>query len=345
MNKLSTPALLILLGLFFTDLYPQNSDKRGFFNQFQIDDTLTFDLEGLAIGEIYYFLPLTGSRYLIYDRMADALLITDLAKQHYQKLTVEPVMPGYQIQTLGVQLDPGKTGFWLHSYPNYYFKFDPDGHIIFHYTNSKFLAADKFYIDNNENIIISIIESPDEMFLTCFSLRTEEEKRLFRLKFPEILKNYIYRTEGGGLLADKNGDVYVANAMENKIYKFKPSGELQKVFDSSLNEFLIPSKPLQKDKNALAFLMRSKDFRLDTFISMHFLNPARIIALYAIDHKAHMEIFSLDGEVLNKAKIFPPEHMVYAGDNLIYLVHQPSTLDKQGNLVNPVILKYHYTGE
>lgn len=325
---------------------PQANKNESFDRHFQLLDTLFLNYASLTIGDISKLIVLNDdTKLVIYDQIARSLIWVDLKLRQHKSLSVENVMPGYKLDVISIYKDPG-NGFWVSGLPNYFFKFDNDGKLIKRLEIAKHYLSYRFCIDYDSNII-AYMEDNWPNYILRYNTTTDKVDKLFDLNPPAEFKNANRRmNSGGGILMDRDKKIFFSNTIENKIYVYNLKGEVQATFKSNNKNFKILETDMPEDKaGVMAFFGKKPNF--SSVLSINFLNNESVIALYVVDNRPNIEIFSkYNGKVLNKAEIILPLHMAYAENNLIYLVYHPEEeLKSNSYSANPIIIRYKFKGQ
>ncbi|MBC8181541.1 hypothetical protein H8E88_10500 [candidate division KSB1 bacterium] len=328
------------------DLNDHIKNCDNFLKYFQIVDTLYFDFENLILGSISRFIFLNDpTKVVIHDGTVDSLVWIDLKSGEHKELTVDNIFPGHKLNIIAIRKDP-RNGFWVASYPYYFFKFDENGKALQKYSIQESFVSDRFSFDSKSNILFSNLNREKSNYsITCFSLIKNEFQQIFDLNFPSNLLIHLGRWENfGGILVDEYDRIYVANALENKIYKYQMDGRLLDVIDIPDDDYQMMDKDLKYDKqNIMVFLKKMNN--VGHFHNMYFLNNELIIAEYGAKKRLRVKMIGFkNGKILTKEKIFLPFTMIYAGNNHIYLICPEQKIDSEGNVSNPFIFKYEFRG-
>lgn len=315
---------------------------KNFEKYFSFVDTIHFDFNDVIIGEIKSVTVLNGTKFVILDKISNSVVLIDTKENIFTKLSIENEIPGLKMDPLAIKKDP-QNGFWVSGASKYYFKFDESGKLKEHHYNNTHSATDKFCIDSKSNIIFYSEIEPE---LDYFNLKRNAVTRLFKLDYPQNRINIIRRWLGGGILIDKHDNIFIANGIEDKIYKYKINGTLLKIFRSKNINYSQIKDDIQPGKDSvIKFLMKKKgriDF--DTFFNLFFLNKEYdIAAVFVSTGKLYLELFTVNGTLINREKIIIPHRLVYSENNFIYLTFQPEKMDREGNIKNPILLKYKFS--
>jgi len=347
MKKLTATSIILFLFLNVETgkLFCKDNGYKSFNKYFTLIDTVFFNIDSLIIGDIDDIIVLNNGKYVIKDPISRAAFWVDTINRKYKKLSFEKELPGVDTNPLGLYRDLD-GGFW-ESIVRYYLKFDENGNLLSHYSNDKYFVSDKFCVDSTSNLIIySRQESLNGIYLLYYNLKNNDIHKLFKLGFSKNYINIIKRFDGGGFLIDKNNYLYVANAIEDKIYKYDLSGNLIKCF-SSKN---VPFKHIDRDippgkAGVIDFLMRSKGKLLNTIVNrIGFINSRYIFANYIGSKDNFIEIFSKDGDVVNKKLIKLPKglRIVGSANNCIYASSLFVPEEKPDEIQNSILLKYKF---
>ncbi|MBP7461946.1 MAG: hypothetical protein KBA26_11710 [Candidatus Delongbacteria bacterium] len=339
--RTGTLILIIISGLICTSLSQSDDyseDEKIFGEYFQLADTLRLDFPGLVIGEISSLLQLDSDIFVIYDNIAQQLVVVNFKTNKFSKVDIEEAIPGMKLMILSIFKDP-KKGFWFANSPNIYVHVDENGKIVEYYYLKNHTCSDKSIIDKQSNIISYTKKSPENQFLIRFNPKNGSVKKLFIFDFPKNLAVRIYRSTGGGMIMDQQGYLYFANTFENKILKIDSAGRLVKTFISKNRNFKINDEPLE---NTIEAVMQSIGKPMDGVVSLHLLNPETMIAHYTVNYKPNFELFSTQGEVINRKILKNDMWFLYANNNHLFFSSRPNHHEEQGDLANPIIIRYRY---
>ena len=348
MSKQYIKIAVLFLMMFFipANSFCKNKHNKSFNKYFTLADTISFNIDSLLIGSISDVIVLGGGKYVIKDPIAFSALWIDTENKIYRKLSVQKELPGVNEAVISVYKDP-HGGFWV-AIHDYYVKFNNNGNLLSHHRNNKYFVSDKFCIDSHANLIVYCRQDKfKDVFLLHYNLVDNNLSRMFELGFSENYINAIKRFDGGGLLIDKDNYLYAANAIENKIYKYSLSGNLEKCFKSKY----VPFKYLDKDilpgkAGVIDFLSKTRGKIINTTINkMGFINNEFIFVEYLGPKGRNVEIFSTDGDVVNLESITLPEgfRVVGSANGCMYFKNVMLEADeKPDEIKNPVLLKYRF---
>lgn len=245
-----------------------------------------------------------GQAYVINPPLSNTLYIFDRQGHYQRKLIYDKIFPGIREAT-----------------------FDNEGHLFLYRASSSHFSICKVDLE---------MAIADGSTLQTFGI------------FPEKFRNVIARLDvGGGLIVDANGNIYQSNVCGPEIYKFNPDLKLVSTFSRKPIHYRertsdIPSKLSTGDPStlfkALAQLSESTDN-----VALFYLDAGLLVIQYQ-DTKVKETILDFcdtsgryytAGGVVSKHRIFASH------GNSLYSVYQPD-IDKEGNLPNPVILKYAF---
>lgn len=315
--------------------------SKSFSTYFAYIDTIHFNIDDLIIGEINSLIILNDTKFVILDPISRSVVLVDIKAQNFKTVSIEKEIPGLELEPLAIYPDP-VAGFWISGGRIHYFKFDEQGKLIKDYSDRNHSATDRFCVDSHGNIIIYSMVEPG---LFYFDTQKNKVEKLFPFHFPPNRINMIRRFAGGGMLIDKDDNIYTANCVENKIYQYNYAGKLMNTFTTRNFDYSPIQEDLPPDKDGLlTFLMKTKGkLNFDTFQNFHFLNDNHdIAAVLVVDRMTHLELFRKDGKVINQEKIIVPDRIVFTGNNHIYVTSQPEKMDQNGDIQNPVIIKYRF---
>ncbi len=325
-----------ILGLGYMD-----SEYKNFHKYFQLIDTIRLDLKNLSIGDISKLIVFNDhNKIFVYDRITDKIIWIDLIGKKFKILSVEKILPGYKILLACFRKIHNKL--WISSAPDYYFIFNQSGELNDYFKIENTNLSFKLSSLSNSNIVGYFTSLNDYPFIGLYERSKEKLKKMFNIHFFNGSNGLIHRTSDyGGFLVDKSDYIYVASPFENIIYKYNLEGKQVSKIESENKYFKMTDLTRSKNKNEAINIFLTKKFSM--FLDMFFLNNDIIIALYKIDKKPNIELFNFkNGKVLNDERIISPLHMGYASDNIVYLIYYPERLKTDGNLPNPLILKYKF---
>ena len=349
MNKIRTKIIVAILALtFIADAsFCRDKKYKSFNRYFTFVDTISFDIDSLLIGDISDVIVLGDEKYVIRDPVLMCAFWIDRENKRYKKLSFEKELPGVKNEVLALYKDP-HNGFWGVIF-KYYLKFDENGTLLSHYRNDKYYVSDKFCVDSLSNLIVYCWqERLEDNYLLYYDLKNNDINIMMELGFSGKYKNAIKRFIGGGLLIDADNYLYAANAVEDKIFKYNLSGKLIKCFQSKY----VPFKSLDKDllpgtEGIFEFFKRAKGRIPNTLLNrIGFISGKYIYAEYIGRKGKYIEVFSKEGDVVNKKSIRVPDGFLITGSYRKYIYFRPFVNhdEKPDEIRNPVLLKYEFTG-
>jgi len=352
MKKIYIFGIVILLSFFYLNnkFFSKDISVKKYLDfkkNFTQIGKIQLDIDNLIIGEISKLLILGNTKKIVlFDLKAEKLIFIDLNKNQFKKISVENVLPGYKIFLGGLFKDKN-NGFSFSSPPDYYFRFDNNCKLEDYIrVKDKFLFMKFSFIDNTTFLGHFANPIDNSQSLILYDYKKNKTNKLTDINFSYKDKNAITRTSymGGGLLIDSEKNIYISDAIENKIYKYNKSGDFIMVFNSNAKDY--KQRPNLSSKNTIEQINIVKKNNYSSFLNMYFLNRNTIVALYMINYTPYIELFNIDDvkSVIGKA-INIPYHMAYAQNDTIYLIKQAEELDRFGNLPNPTILKYKFNGK
>ena len=340
--------LIIILPLPLKAVNLNNIGNYVFNKYFTLKDSIKLDIDNLLIGTVGRLLILGNTnKIVIFDANADKIIFIDLSKKTYKDISVESVMPGHKLVYAGLYKDKD-NGFSVSSTPYFYFKFNNNAEIIRHFKiEEKYISLHFSFVEKPYFVFFSLDFKQSNQSLNLYNYKTGKLNKLTDVNFYYKDFNMLSRTlYTGGFLTDKDGNIYLANTIENKIYKYDKSGNIIKVFKSEDKFYKQMPEFGKKDRMETLKILTNKKY--GKFNRMYFLNSETIIANYFVFKKGpelnlDIEIFDVKtGKSLTSGGIVPPFPLFYAEDDYIYLLKNAKHLDKNGNLPNPTIMKYKY---
>jgi hypothetical protein len=318
----------------------QTTKYKEFFKYFEPVDTIFFNFQNLIIGDIDQFIYL-GKSCVINDLKSDSLFYVDLESKKYFSLKIEEIAPGYKLKPLALK-KYGKNGFVVASDPYQYIFFE-NNRAMRMISNKNFRASPKFAVGDN-CLYIYQHPTPQQIFIIKMDIHSGKAFPLFQLnEFGKNIRNILFRNPiNGGFLFDGKSSFLIANAFENKIYKYNLSGRLENLFRSELKDFKAVKRDIENSSMEAVLKMWRKLSKKDMLISIYLLNEDIIIASCAIDNMPVIELFNKNtGRVINKKKINLPFPIKYCSDDLLFLECFPAE-EAEGQFSNPFLLKFKY---
>jgi len=315
-------------------------NAKNFNKIFEQKEIIYFQIKDLIIGEISKLLVFDhGNKFLIYDKIADELLLVDSKKKTFKKLSIEDKIPGERIRFASFCVNPD-SGFWVSSYPKYYILFNNEGIIKRIISTDISNSSFKFGIYLSKEIIAISREWNKPQSLISIDLKNNKTNKLVNLNFDKELSILDHKMpDFGGLLIDKEGYIYIANALENKIYKYNNQKKVT-VFKSKNNKFKTIDNDLLENKDVIIELFRKK-IQFSSVMNMFFLNDDLIFITYLIEENLYFDIFNKNnGEAINTENAILPGLALYGSNKSIYIAKEPEVLDKNGNIENPILYRY-----
>lgn len=318
-----------------------NPNRPAYFNKiFEQKERINFQINELIIGEISKLLVVdNGNKFVIYDKIGDELLLVNCKKKTFKKLSIEDEIPGERIKFASFCPNLG-GGFWVSSYPKYYIFFDNEGTIKKIIPTTISNSSFKFGIYLSKEIIAISREWNKPQFLISINVENNKTYKLLNLDFDKEFDVLEHRMpDFGGLLIDKDGYIYIANALENKIYKYNNQKKIN-VFKSKNNKFKIIENDFIKNKDAVIELFRQK-MQFSSVMNIFFLNDDLIFITYLIEQSLYFEIFNKNnGKIISSINSKLPGLPLYGSNNNIYIAEEAEVLDENGNVENPILYKY-----
>lgn len=294
----------------------------------------------VLIGEIAYLDVDEQGNILITDVIGKNVLIFNPDGKLKSKLSAEPCHPGFTFNPLKAKFSPKGTILLINSIP-WGFRFKNNGECLGK-VDKTFTAPVEFTFNNGGNIY-GYYQGYDGNYLCKMDSLGKEIKRFGN--FPKYFKNLLYRLEGGGIVNDQHGNIYYANPIEPKIYKYNQKLELIATFKNEPSYHRMVQKDLS-EKHAsqnllfeLGKVMKGKTLTQ----SLYLLDTDKILVQYIMPGKCGVDIFDLSGKLLTD-EIIAPELIQCAKYGKIFIVRE-SESDDLNNVANPLIEVYKFKFE
>jgi hypothetical protein len=292
----------------------------------------------VLVGSVWAMDVYENEKFLICDRSGKQLLLLDQNGNLIKQLNPEECHPGFNWNPLYSFFNREGEIYIINAAP-WGFRFGPNGECIGPMDNT-FLATYS-YTFINDGKMIGYYTAEDGNYLKLMDENGNEIKRFGEDEFPDRFKNFIKRSEGGGVVSDSLGNIYQVNPNSPKVIKYNPQFQKVKEFEHSPDYF----REIQEDLTsnpAKAIMDFGKKTRGKSLIKDIFLiSPDKLgVQLYhQKEYPYGMIIYDLEGNCLIEDDIVYKKEIKAAEDGYVYFIEQPAP-DEEGNLANPVILIY-----
>ena len=198
-----------------------------------------------------------------------------------------------------------------------------------------------WYAFTNNDQIIAYNANSYGLYL-CLSDNRGKEIKKFGV-FPERFNNLIQHRMGGGVVTDKDDNIYQLNVSGYEITKYDKNGKYIKTLKCKPDRYIPPQRDYRKTDNVLA--MQQDMLRME-----HFTNAIRlylldkdILAVEYFDGKVlELTLCDLEGNRLNNKPITYEKYgSLFAKDGFLYFTCQGKK-DSKGNIANPSIMMYKF---
>lgn len=330
--------IMILLSVLVLKSVGATADD-GFSRVFKLERTVALDSTAM-IAYVWNLVVGNQGELIITDRVGKSAFIFASNGKLRKTLRPQDCFPGFIFDPLacGVNKQSGQIYLFNNSAPSGY-RFDRDGNCIgpldLHMIRGELMCVDRkgFIYTYNVNAQFSfsvIVSDSVGRKLTTFG------------DMPSEYAGYIHRNVGGGVHVDRNGNAYVANVAEPKIYKYGPDRKLIRVISDPPRYF----RPVEKLPRGFGLApgehmkVAKKWFERTLTRKVFLVSDDKLLLCYDLQNgKFGYQVFDLDGRNLTNADLIHSSEVLYAGDDRLYFSEQPEP-DKTGNLPNPIIKVY-----
>lgn len=306
-------------------------------------DTISLEIDSLYIGQIFKLIALDNGNIVFYDAVARSLIYLETSKHKAKPITLTKYIPGLEIHFRGM-FRSENGDFWIVNDPNRFIRFSEQLEFL-----DTFVLPSQYHVGmlNQKDVKLNILMCDFRdtgTLINRFDLSSGKVTKFCEPKFQSDLSQAMSRIEGGGMLVDLNGNVYLANSVENKIYKYDSNGNFMDVFSCRFSRFQQMQKDIPPGNDAfLNFLQSGLNKSRDNVYNIFFLSDNIILVNIGLKTSRGdgLQLFSTTGTALTKGEIMLPAKcgLYYASNNFIYLLTSHSELP-EGELQNPKILRY-----
>lgn len=312
----------------------ENTIFEEYFNYTQ---TVKFR-DDILIGAISFLDVSNDGRLLITDQISNkVILLNGTGESKLNELSVDDCYPGFNWRPIYAKFSVNEI-LLLNSIP-WGFRFSHTGECQ-KIMDKEFIAPLHINFLNDGKIVGFYNEH--EPYLALMNKEGVTIK-----KFGEYNKdfiNFLYRYEGGGVICDKDDNIYQISPYNWEISKYSSNGKFIGKIGTKPTLF----RQIEKDlSSSPAEVLKEFDSIINgkTLVhSIHLLSTLRILVQYTIINysgtKFFLQVLNLEGEQIIPKLIEIQEPVLCAKNSKIYLSHQPEMLN--GNLPNPEIKVYDY---
>ncbi|MGQ9798059.1 MAG: hypothetical protein ACUVRG_02025 [Ignavibacterium sp.] len=290
--------------------------------------------EKILIGSINSLDIDKNGNILITDRVANQVYLLDPNGKLIRTLLPDSCHPGFNWRPFDAKFDKSGNILVLNANP-WGYRFYKNGKCLGK-MDIKFLAPLHISFLSDSSIVgyYNDLERPHLKMMDNLG----REKFKFG-RFPDEFKRIIYRLEGGGLITDKDDNIYQLNVISPEIFKYNKHGKLLKSFYKNPSYYQNIERDFLNDNPANVLsevpkLLKDKTLALSLFL----FNDDKLLIQFMQGNYYIIQICSLDGKYM-KDEISIDKQILLAKHGLIYLTYQPEP-DKKGNLPNPIIEVY-----
>lgn len=334
MVKLKTFGIGLFFTLLFTMIIFSQSIKVNFYEKASKVKSIKITNE-ILIGDISFLDINKNGNILISDRIGNAVHLLDNKGKLLKTLTPDSCNPGFNWRPYQAYFDKQGNILVLNSIP-WGYRFWGNGNCRGEMDITFIQPLHISFL--NDNSIVGYYTFEDGHHL---KMMNDKGKEKFRFgEFPKEYRRLLYRFEGGGLVTDKDDNIYQLNLPSPEIFKYNKRGQIIQKFVKIPTYFRKIERDLSNSDPKAVFseipkLLKDKTIALSLF---EYDTDKIMVQLYNGNFFG-IQIYDLKGKYLLKDEIILDRHISAAKYGLIYLVHQPEPEDN-GNLPNPVIEVY-----
>ncbi len=312
--------------------------EEEFLRWFRYDKKVLLS-DKVTIGQVSFVDVDDAGNCLVTDCIGKRVYIFDNVGNFKTALEPDRCHPGFNMAPLKASFKNDNTILMLNSMP-WGFRFGNKGQCLGG-MDRKFTAPLHLAFDSKGHIYGYFL-GRDENEGTYVAKMDSVGREIFRFGFfPKEFKNLIGRIEGGGLVVDDKGFVYLTNPLEPFVYVYDAKGKMKTTFGKQARSFRKVETDLSSSHAPQMLIadygkvMKGKSINVSTFL----LNKNIILVQYSAERKYGIQLYRLDGTLLNDKEIISDQQVILAKRNKIYVVKQPE-LTSDGFLPNPLIEVY-----
>lgn len=295
-------------------------------------DVLVGQISNLDVDE--------NGNLLVTDYIGRSVLLYGFDGRLKKKLSADSCNPGFHFAPLKAKFSSKSWIVMTNSAP-WGFRFKRNGE-CFAPMDKTFIAPMDFCFDRKENIYGYFIGGTGGYL----SRMDSTGKEILRYRsFPNQFKNLLSRMEGGGIVCDDSGFIYVALPTGPEVYKYSPRGELMAKFGVIPSYYNRIEQDISSSTNPQTVLA---DFRRvtmgkNTTLSIHLIEKDKIVLQYLLAKTIGIEVYDVNGKRLLRSVVQFDMPFVTFKNGYGYRVIEPEP-DAHGNLANPQIEVFKYIG-
>ena len=340
MNKLKTFLIVMVFVHLSTEINYSQINIGEYFNvYFEFVREVKLP-ENLIIGEITS-IDTYEDNIVIADKFGKNAYLVDIKGKLLKKLNPDECHPG--IKWFPSQVYYNKKGdiYAMLDNPPWGFIFDKKGKGVGPVDNT-FLGTYWYAFTNNNQIIG--YNTCNKYNINSLILMEPNGKEIKNFGvFPKEFKNLIKRRYGGGVVTDKDDNIYQLNVSSFEITKYDKTGNFIKKLKCKPHWYIGPQADYSNTTDIQQIVK-------DTKRVGHFSSPERLYLLdkdilaveYWYKEKLEMILCDLEGNILNKRPInYEKQKSLFAKNGYLYFSYQAKA-DQKGNMPNPTIKIYKY---
>ena len=289
----------------------------------------------IIIGNISYLDISKNYNLLITDRLSQKVILIDGNGNLLNVLNPEKCTPGINWRPIYAKFNKKNKIYVINSIP-WGYRFDKFGKCIGGMDIS-FISPLHLEFKNNGNLVgYYVLEDGN-----CL----KEMDNYGRVKkkfgvFPKKYRNIIYRIEGGGLVIDKNDNIFQANVNEPVIYKMDVNNTMTKI--KKKNSYNIIDNDISHTSDLRTIMSEIKNTIENKVIteSLFLLDSNRVALQLRYRKKYIIQIYDTMGNFVINEDIQIQYPFITAKYGYFYRIYQPEPNVSSKKLPNPVIIKY-----
>lgn len=319
--------------------YSQQQIGKHFNQYFEFVKEITLPSD-MILGDITA-IDTYGDKIVIADKFGkNAYLINNNGKL-LKRLNTDECHPGIKWFPYNAYFNKKGYIYIINNSPPWGFRFDKNGKCLGP-VDATFVGAYWFAFTINDQIIgYNQSNKYNKNSLILMDAKGKEIK-IFGV-FPEAFKNLINRRRAGGLVTDKDDNIYQLNVCSYEITKYDKDGKYLKTLKCKPNRYLAPERDYSDTKDMQQMMRESRSMN-------DFTNPER---LYLLDENIiateywnkgvlELTLCDLEGNRLNINPItYEKQKSLFAKNGFLYFTFQADA-DVKGNMPNPTIKIYRY---
>jgi len=280
-------------------------------------------------------------KILIVDKMGKSVYLINESGKLIKKLNTDDCHPGIKWHPYSAYFNKDGDIYAIYNYPTWGFRFDINGKCIGP-VDATFLGTYWYAFKSNGEIIG--YNSMNRYNKNTLMLMTKEGKEIKNFGiFPDDYKNMISRTYGGGLVTDKDDNIYQSNVCSYDIMKYDKNGSYIKTLKCRPYKYIAPERDYSNTNNMQQMIKESKSLNGHTNVERLYLLDKDILATeYWYQGMLELTLCDLEGNKLNTKPItYEKQKSLFAKSGYLYFTYQAKA-DSKGNIPNPTIKVYRF---